>query len=183
MDQKRTFCSDQKRTFFSLGRSQLWVFSVCVIVSVGEFVSKQVFLLDPTICDPRPFVIQLIKGPFLSAPQLCGSRGVRTKVRHLGFAWPRSCAAPLLRGPAGLGSSAPQLCGSWIRVNFQCCCFFPSDDIAPRLRVPPPGAQNANPYNVFGPRGRNLAIPTTFSGPWGGIFVIPAGEGAPGPRK
>ena len=120
------------------------------------------------------------KRPFFVGPAAVRLPGVRTKVRHLGFAWPRSCAAPLLRGPGGLRSSAPQLCGSWIRVNFQCCCFFPSDDIAPRLRVPPPGAQNANPYNVFGPRGRILAIPTTFSGPWGGIFVTPTTFSGPG---
>ena len=37
--------------------------------------------------------------------------GLRTKVCHLGLAWPRSCAAPQLRGPAGLGASVPQLRG------------------------------------------------------------------------
>ena len=47
--------------------------------------------------------------PGASAPQLVRLPDLRTKVCHLGFAWPRSCTASLLHGPAGLGASAPQL--------------------------------------------------------------------------
>ena len=86
-------------------------------------------------------------------------------IRHLGFAWPRSFAAPPLRGPAGLGASAPQLCGSGFRVNFQCCCFFPSYEFAPRLRSPHQGPEKRDPYNTFGPPGPEFATPTTLWGP------------------
>ena len=34
--------------------------------------------------------------------------GLHTKVCDLGFAWPRTCTAPQLHGPAGLVASAPQ---------------------------------------------------------------------------
>ena len=123
--------------------------------------------------------------------------GLRTKVCHLGFAWPRSCAAPLLRGPAGLGASAPQLCGSGFRVNFQCCCFFlqgtknatttassgpGAGKMQPLLRFGAPGGENCSPYSVFGSQGMKHATPITFSGSKGRKMQPLLRFRAPGPE-
>ena len=49
--------------------------------------------------------------------------GLRTRVCHLGFAWPRSCAAPQLRGPAGLGCVGPAAVRPRVPSQFLAGCM------------------------------------------------------------
>ena len=161
----------------------------------------------PQLCGPaaaRPRRFRCVGPAAVRLP------GLRTRVCHLGFAWPRSCAAPQLRGPAGLGCVGPAavrprvpsqflvlllLSGGRFRssatvpllgaksVTPTTCWALGGPNVQPLQRFGTPGGEKCDPLLRFRPPGPQTCNPYSVLGPRGPKTRPLQRIGAPGPEQ
>ena len=94
------------------------------------------------------------------APQLSGPAAARP--RPFRMRRPRSCAAPQLHGPGGLGCAASGIAEKGTASISSVATSLRRAIFAPRLRSPPSMGQTCNPYTTLGAKGPKIATATAL---------------------